>query len=1016
MNVIKRSGMEVLFDKNKIVNAITKAKKDTPTSNITKEAMEEIAEYIEFKCGKLGRAAGIEEIQDMVEQNLMARGEFELAKNYVRYRYKRELIRKKNTTDDKILGLIDCMNEEVTQENANKNTHINSTQRDYIAGEVNRDIVHRLLLPPDLAEADKEGLIHIHDQDYMAMHEVNCFNGNTKFITNYGIRRFNEFKDGDHVCVKDLYGNLRDAIVHIYGQQKMNIVTLKNGKMIQEIKCTANHRWILDNGSVTTDLRIGDTLWPTQDSTTLNFDCQEKMEAFCLGFVIGDGSDRSYHESVTIRLCGDKIKYLNIFMQCGYKIISHECQSIGNDIILSCNKYRKFKQDFLNGRAWRFLPPMMQEYLFKGYYAADGATHANNISTSDSRVEEFIEDCSGIAGYYYTSKKEIFHDTNFKQNARLVTYQFVVKSAAHNHKWKVIDIRHYKAAPQLSYCVEEPVTHTFTLEKGIVTGNCCLLNLEDMLQNGTVISGTKIDKPHSFSVACNISTQIMAQIASNQYGGQSISLTHLAPFVDVSRQNLKKDVIKEFDDIGFEATEEIINKITEERLMKEISKGIQTIQYQILTLSSVNGQAPFVSIFMYLNEAKNEREKKDLAIIIEEMLKQRIQGVKNAAGQWVTPAFPKLLYVLEPDNISEDQPYWYLTELAAKCTAKRMVPDYISEKIMFENKEGNCYPCMGCLNGSETVTVKLPNGKVYEKEPLVNLWKLASSMYSMYQYTEHSQFINCDENFQIYDTFSDGFVRIKKFIKNDDMGRWNKVEFENGLSIIATSDHPLPTQRGRIKVKDIIVGSDEVQLAKSKNMVKVTDITFLGYRYANEYDVETESDRFDVSGINSHNCRSFLTVWKDENGKPKFYGRENQGVCTINLPDVALSSKKDFNKFWKILDERLEMCKRALMIKHKRLEGTVADYSPIHWMYGGLARLKSGEKIDKYLHGGYSTISLGYAGLYECVKYMTGVSHTDEKIGKPFGLKIMQHLNDKCKEWKQEENIDFSVYGSPKIA
>ena len=718
MNVIKRSGMEVLFDKNKIVNAITKAKKDTPTSNITKEAMEEIAEYIEFKCGKLGRAAGIEEIQDMVEQNLMARGEFELAKNYVRYRYKRELIRKKNTTDDKILGLIDCMNEEVTQENANKNTHINSTQRDYIAGEVNRDIVHRLLLPPDLAEADKEGLIHIHDQDYMAMHEVNC----------------------------------------------------------------------------------------------------------------------------------------------------------------------------------------------------------------------------------------------------------------------------------------------------------CLLNLEDMLQNGTVISGTKIDKPHSFSVACNISTQIMAQIASNQYGGQSISLTHLAPFVDVSRQNLKKDVIKEFDDIGFEATEEIINKITEERLMKEISKGIQTIQYQILTLSSVNGQAPFVSIFMYLNEAKNEREKKDLAIIIEEMLKQRIQGVKNAAGQWVTPAFPKLLYVLEPDNISEDQPYWYLTELAAKCTAKRMVPDYISEKIMFENKEGNCYPCMGCLNGSETVTIKLPNGKVYEKESLVNLWQLASSMYGVYQYTEHSQFINCDDNFQIYDTSSNRFVRIKKFIKNDDMGRWNKVEFENGLSIIATSDHPFPTQRGRIKVKDIIVGSDEVQLAKSKNMVKVTDITFLGYRYANEYDVETESDRFDVSGINSHNCRSFLTVWKDENGKPKFYGRENQGVCTINLPDVALSSKKDFNKFWKILDERLEMCKRALMIKHKRLEGTVADYSPIHWMYGGLARLKSGEKIDKYLHGGYSTISLGYAGLYECVKYMTGVSHTDEKIGKPFGLQIMQHRNDKCKEWKQEENIDFSVYGSPEIA
>lgn len=556
MNVIKRSGMEVSFDKNKIVNAITKAKKDTPTSNISTEAMEEIAEYIEFKCGKLGRAAGIEEIQDMVEQNLMARGEFELAKNYVRYRYKRELIRKKNTTDDKILALVDCMNEEATQENANKNTHINSTQRDYIAGEVSRDITRRMLLPEDVAKADKEGLIHVHDQDYMIQHMFNC----------------------------------------------------------------------------------------------------------------------------------------------------------------------------------------------------------------------------------------------------------------------------------------------------------CLINLEDMLQNGTVISGTKIDKPHSFSVACNISTQIMAQVASNQYGGQSVSLAHLAPFVDVSRQSLRKDVVKEFDDIGFEATEEIIDKITEERLMKEINKGIQTIQYQILTLSSVNGQAPFVSVFIYLNETKSEREKKDLAIIAEEMLKQRIQGVKNAAGQWVTPAFPKILYVLEPDNISEDQPYWYLTELAAKCTAKRMVPDYISEKIMFENKEGNCFPSMG--------------------------------------------------------------------------------------------------------------------------------------------------------------CRSFLSVWKDNN-KPKFYGRFNCGVCTINLPDVALSSHKDINEFWKIFDERLELCHKALLAKYDRLKGIIADYSPIHWMYGAIARLKSGEKIDKYLHGGYSTISLGYAGLYECVKYMTGVSHTDEKVGKPFALKVMQHLNDKCEEWKKKDDLGYSVYGSP---
>ena len=721
MNVIKRSGMEVSFDKNKIVNAITKAKKDTPTSNISTEAIEEIAEYIESKCGKLGRAAGIEEIQDMVEQNLMARGEFELAKNYVRYRYKRELIRKKNTTDDKILALVDCMNEDVQQENANKNTHINSTQRDYIAGEVSRDITRRLLLPEDVAKADKEGLIHVHDQDYMIMHEANC----------------------------------------------------------------------------------------------------------------------------------------------------------------------------------------------------------------------------------------------------------------------------------------------------------ALINLEDMLQNGTVISGTKIDKPHSFSVACNISTQIMAQVASNQYGGQSISLTHLAPFVDVSRQSLRKDVIKEFDDIGFEATEEIINKITEERLMKEINKGIQTIQYQILTLSSVNGQAPFVSIFMYLNEAKNEREKKDLAIIIEEMLKQRIQGVKNAAGQWVTPAFPKLLYVLEPDNISEDQPYWYLTELAAKCTAKRMVPDYISEKIMFENKEGNCYPCMGCLDGREVIHIKHNNN--IHKTTFFDFWDFVFAFYfktkNKIQYSEYSQFIDLeDSDFEVYDSSSNGFVKIKKFIKNDNMNRWYKVSFDNGKYIIATIDHPLPTQRGRIQVKDLIVGEDCVPIAKSDKTTKVIEVKYLKNHNSDEYDFETESDRFDVSGINSHNCRSFLTVWKDENGKPKFYSRFNQGVCTINLPDVALSSHKDINEFWKIFDERLELCKKALMVKHKQLEGTIADYSPIHWMYGALARLKSGEKIDKYLHGGYSTISLGYAGLYECVKYMTGVSHTDEKVGKPFGLKIMQYLNDKCKQWKKEENIDFSVYGSPKIA
>ncbi len=388
--------------------------------------------------------------------------------------------------------------------------------------------------------------------------------------------------------------------------------------------------------------------------------------------------------------------------------------------------------------------------------------------------------------------------------------------------------------------------------------NCDLVNLEDMLQNGTVISGTYIEKPHSFSTACNIATQIIAQVASNQYGGQSISLTHLAPFVDISRQKIRKEVVEELAEAGITDTD-LINKIAEKRLRNEIKRGIQTIQYQVVTLLTTNGQAPFITVFMYLNEARNDQEKKDLAVIIEETLLQRIQGVKNEAGVWITPAFPKLIYVLEPDNITEDSKYWYLTELAARCTAKRMVPDYISEKKMLEykvdkNGEGHCYTCMG--------------------------------------------------------------------------------------------------------------------------------------------------------------CRSFLTPYVDENGKPKYYGRFNQGVVTINLVDVALSSGKDVDKFWKIFDERLDLCYRALMLRHNRLKGTLSDAAPILWQYGALARLKKGETIDKLLYGGYSTISLGYAGLYECVKYMTGKSHTSAEA-KPFALSVMQHMNDKCKEWKAKENIDFSLYGTP---
>ena len=561
MKIIKRNGSEVPFDITKIITAVTKASDSVSgKSRLTREQITQIAAEVTDQCQSLNRAVSVEEIQDMVENKLMDMKAHDIARHYITYRYVQSLKRQTNTTDERILSLIECQNEEVKQENANKNPTVNSVQRDYMAGEISKDLTARLLLDPEIVKAHQEGLIHFHDSDYFAQH------------------------------------------MH----------------------------------------------------------------------------------------------------------------------------------------------------------------------------------------------------------------------------------------------------------------NCDLVNLEDMLQNGTVISGTYIEKPHSFSTACNIATQIIAQVASNQYGGQSISLTHLAPFVDVSRKKIAAEVEAEME--GLDVSAERKKEIVERRLRNEINRGVQTIQYQVVTLMTTNGQAPFITVFMYLGEARNAQEKADLAIIIEETIRQRYQGVKNEAGVWITPAFPKLIYVLEEDNIRPGTPYYYLTELAAKCTAKRMVPDYISEKKMLEmkidkNGEGHCYTCMG--------------------------------------------------------------------------------------------------------------------------------------------------------------CRSFLTPYVDpETGKPKYYGRFNQGVVTINLVDVALSSGGNFEKFWKIFDERLALCHRALQARHKRLLGTPSDAAPILWQYGALARLKKGEKIDKLLFGGYSTISLGYAGLYECVKYMTGKSHTDAGA-KPFALSVMQHMNDKCNEWKKAENIDYSLYGTP---
>ena len=570
MKIIKRNGAEVVFDAGKIETAISKANNAVEeSSRMTPLQIKRITEHVQISCEEMGRSPSVEEIQDLVEKAIMAHGAYEVAKSYITYRYTRSLLRQSNTTDDRILSLIECNNEEVKQENANKNPTINAVQRDYMAGEVSKDITNRILLPKEIVDAHNAGIIHFHDSDYYAQH------------------------------------------MH----------------------------------------------------------------------------------------------------------------------------------------------------------------------------------------------------------------------------------------------------------------NCDLVNLEDMLQNGTVISGTLIEKPHSFSTACNIATQIIAQVASNQYGGQSISLTHLAPFVQVSREKIRKSVKKEMEELNITLTEETLSKLVETRLREEISKGVQTIQYQVITLMTTNGQAPFITVFMYLNEARNPQEKQDLALIIEEMLRQRYEGVKNEKGVWITPAFPKLIYVLEEDNITEDSPYWYLTRLAAQCTAKRMVPDYISEKKMLEFK-GDVYVCMGCRS----------------------------------------------------------FLTPDRF---------------------------------------------------------------------------TETGVGNIAGAGNY-----------EPGKHKYYGRFNQGVVTINLVDVALSSGKDMDKFWQIFDERLELCYQGLLCRHERLKGTLSDAAPILWQYGALARLPKGEPIDKLLYGGYSTISLGYAGLYECVKYMTGRSHTDEEA-KPFALRVMQHMNDACKGWKEKHNIDFSLYGTP---
>lgn len=837
MIIRKRNGSEVTFNKNNIIESISKANEKVRIEDrLTIQEIKDIAKDIEQKCKASPVSIGYKDIQNMVKDAINKAGKYDVSDEYMVYTYQKALSERKNTIDDRIMSLLSGNNEDIQQENANKNPNIVSTMRDYMAGEVSKDISQRYLIPSDIFHAHKEGLIHFHDMDYFAMPIHNCFSGNTKFITDKGIRQFNDFKDGDIVTVKDKDGILRKATVRNYGKQLMNIVTLNSCGNKIKLNVTGNHRWVLKDGTITTELKVGDSLYQTIDSR-IEPKTDRDIEMFCIGFAIGDGCDLK-KDATTVRLCGDKKKHKEFFIKSGWSEQS-------NDVMY---KRFAFKQNFLNGKTWRFLSDTDKIHLFNGYYAADGAKNSNRLATSDTRLCDFIEECSGLAGYYISSKNEIVHDTNFKENATLIQYHFIT-SLSSNRAWKVENIEKGRRGVCEAWCVEEPITHTFTLEKGIVTGNCCLINLDDMLQNGTIISGTQIDKPHTFRNACNIASQIVAQVASSQYGGQTITASHLSKFINVARDYFKS----EFPTLNEQQIEDLVRK--------DIRDGVQTLQYQILTLQTTNGQTPFVSVCLYLNEAENEQEKENLALVIEEILKQRMKGVKNENGQFYANPFPKLLYVLEEDNITPDSKYWYLTKLAAECTTKRMVPDYISEKVMKQLKiskkgeEGDCYPCMG--------------------------------------------------------------------------------------------------------------------------------------------------------------CRSFLTPYRDpKTKKPKYYGRFNQGVVTINLPDVALSAKGDLEKFWYILEQRLELCHRALRLRHEHLRGVKSDVAPILWQNGAFARLGKGETIDKLLYNGYSTISLGYSGLYETVKVLIGKSLTDED-GMVLGKKIMQALNDKCRDWKQVEKIDYSVYGTP---
>lgn len=862
----KRDGRRVKFDKTKIQKAVESAF-NSVDGELTEYATEKainIANFIETEVlNNTKEMISVEDIQDMVENGLMSTKRKDVAREYIKYRHDRDLMR--STTDHAILSMLNNQNKQIEEENSNKNPTLVNVQRDYMAGIVNKDIAARYIIPKDLQHLHEVGRLHIHDADFMALAEHNCFSGTTKFITDRGICQFNEFRDGDSVTVVDKDGCLRKATVRNYDKGTLNRITLKAGRREKNILATANHRWILTDGTVTTNLCVGDSLYGVKDSTGIDFETlsDEEVEAFTLGLVVGDGCD--HQNRTTIRLCGNKTEYLPLFLRVGYHVVGSCC---GSDVFLS--RKHAIKQDFINGKGWRFLPANLKSLVFKGYYAADGAKSSNKLSTADERLKLLVEETSGLAGYYISSLTEERRDTNFKKGSLLYSYHFVT-SQPQNLLWKVVKIRKAYHTNALLWCVEEPITHSFTLDGGVITGNCDLVNLEDMLQNGTVLNGIMIEKPHTLLTATTIASQISLNVSAVQFGGQTMSLEHLAPFVNESR----KRYIQKYIELGFD--EETVKKLVDIDLKKEIRDSVQTFNYQVNSTISGQGQSPFISLWMYLGDAKTEQERDDLALLIEEVLRQRIQGMKNAEGVYITYAFPKLILCLDKYIMDENSKYHYLKKLAAECTSKRLVPDYISEKVMAENKvnqwgHGDVFPPMGCRS-------------------------------------------------QLSPDFINGNPA-------------NALNYKAGVG--------------------------------------------------------------------------------------KYFGRFNHGVTTVNLLWCALEAKneaiteQDVNKlFYQKVREIMEEARRVQKLRAERLAKTKAKVAPVLWQYGALARLQPEETLDKLVYGSYSTSSFGYNGLYETTKCLTGKDFWKDDETYQLAKDILQFLNDLCEEFKKEDNIAYSLYGTP---